>query len=75
MLVLRDDTLPKELMVYQFGVDIGKWLGKKLQGKKMQGKRATQPTCWVDATKAGSCFRFMAHSCKPNAEASQEINH
>jgi hypothetical protein len=70
ILVPRDDTLPEELTVYQFGIDIGKPLGKKLQGKK-----ATQPTCWVDATKAGSCFRFMAHSCEPNAEITEESDH
>lgn len=67
MLVPRDDNIPKELTVYQFGIDIGAWLGEKLQ--------ATQPTCWVDATKAGSCFRFMAHSCESNAEVTAEIDH
>ena len=69
-LVPRDDTLPEELKVYQFSIDVG-----KLVGKKSQCKKATQPTCWVDATKARSFFWVMAHSCEPNAEVSQEVDY
>ncbi|KAJ4988609.1 histone-lysine n-methyltransferase [Stagonosporopsis vannaccii] len=52
-------TLPDELTEYHFGIRIGKLL---------VGPNDPQPMCWVDATKKGSIFRFIAHSCEPNAE-------
>lgn len=54
---LRDDQC-----VYQFSLNIG-----KLQ----TGARASQPWCWIDGTKKGSIFRFLAHSCEPNAAVAQ----
>ena len=57
-----DEELPDENTVYQFVINIG-----KLQTKR----NAPQPKCWVDATKKGSIFRLMAHSCSPNAEVTE----
>lgn len=59
MLVPIDDEVPDEETEYQFGIRIGKLLTHA---------KAVQPMCWVDATNKGSIFRFMAHSCEPNAE-------
>lgn len=60
VLVPHDDDLPNDQCVYQFDINIG-----HLQ------ENEGQPVCWVDATKKGSIFRFMAHSCVPNAEVEQ----
>ncbi|KAJ8114729.1 hypothetical protein OPT61_g3456 [Boeremia exigua] len=59
VLVPIDSDLPDDTTVYQFGISIG-----KLQ----TNQNSPQPMCWVDATKKGSVFRFMAHSCEPNTE-------
>ncbi|KAH6638831.1 hypothetical protein C7974DRAFT_352838 [Boeremia exigua] len=42
----------------QFGIGIG----------QRTVDDALQPMAWVDATRKGSIFRFMAHSCEPNAQ-------
>lgn len=59
ILVPIDETLPDEMAEYHFGISIG---------KKVTDPDASQPMCWVDGTQKGSIFRFMAHSCGPNAE-------
>lgn len=55
-----NEELSNDETEYHFGIEIG-----KLQLKDTEA--ATQPICWIDATKKGSVFRFMAHSCAPNA--------
>lgn len=64
MLVPRNDDLPDEQCVYHFGIDVGLLLADE----DIEEDQKQKPTCWVDATKKGSIFHFMAHSCKLNAE-------
>lgn len=49
--------LSDERTQYHYDIDIGPSVGKE----------GTQAICWLDATKRGSIFRFMNHSCSPNA--------
>lgn len=69
MLVPRNDDLPDDQCVYQFGIEVGLLLAD--EAEDVEEEQRQQPTCWVDATKKGSIFRFMAHSCLPNAEVEQ----
>ncbi|KAF2993070.1 hypothetical protein E8E13_000940 [Curvularia kusanoi] len=60
----KDATVPDEETQYNFEISIG----------KLQENERRQPRCWVDATREGSVFRFMAHSCEPNAAVEERVD-
>ena len=60
-IVPTQPDLDNDVSRYQYDIDVG----------RIVGAGETQPTAWVNSTRRGSVFRFMNHSCDPNALVEQ----